>query len=122
MTKIKPDGWHSVTPRIFNDDVAGLGAFLKAVFDAQGEVRSGVPTELMIGDSVVMISDGGGIRGAMPACLYVYVENADDTYWRALAAGAESIEPPADQPYGDRRATVRDSWDNLWQIATYGRR
>jgi PhnB protein len=56
-------------------------------------------------------------REAMLAFLYVYVENADETYQRAIAAGAESIEKPADMPYGDRRAT-RDSWANVWQIAT----
>ncbi|MBP2426773.1 VOC family protein [Bradyrhizobium elkanii] len=66
-----------------------------------------------------LISDGGGAREAMPTFLYVYVENADEAYRRAIAAGAESIEPPADTPYGDRRATVRDSWANVWQIATY---
>ena len=64
-------------------------------------------------------SDGGGAREAMPAFLYVYVENADESYQRAIAAGALSIERPADMPYGDRRATVRDSWGNVWQIATY---
>ncbi|WP_370169405.1 hypothetical protein [Bradyrhizobium elkanii] len=59
------------------------------------------------------------MREAMPAFLYVYVQNTDETYRRAIAAGAESIELPADTPYGDRRATVRDSWANVWQIATY---
>ena len=93
--------------------------FLRTVFDAEGELRVGAPTEIRIGNSVVMISDGGGVREAMPAFLYVYVENADDTYRRAIAAGAESIERPADMPYGDRRATVRDPWANMWQIATY---
>jgi uncharacterized glyoxalase superfamily protein PhnB len=57
----------------------------------------------------------------MPAFLYVYVDDADEAYWRAIAAGAESIETPADVPYGDRRAMVRDSWANIWQIATYRR-
>ena len=119
MNKFKPDGWPTVTPRVFTDDVAGLVRFLKTVFGAGGELQSGAPTEMTIGDSVVMISDGGGAREAMPACLYVYVENADETYTRAMAAGAQSIEPPADMPYGDRRATVRDLWSNIWQIATY---
>ncbi|TWC06791.1 hypothetical protein FBZ93_10179 [Bradyrhizobium macuxiense] len=50
---------------------------------------------------------------------YVYVRNADETYRRAIAAGAGPIEAPADTPYGDRRAMVRDSWANVWQIATY---
>src|SRR5258708_29483316 len=119
MNKFKPDGWPTVTPRVFTDDVAGLVGFLKTVFGAGGELQSAAPTEVTIGDSVVMISDGGGVREAMPAFLYVYVENADETYARAIAAGAESIEGPADMPYGDRRATVRDSWSNIWQIATY---
>jgi uncharacterized glyoxalase superfamily protein PhnB len=119
MNKFKPDGWRTVTPRVFTDDVAGLVRFLKTVFGAGGELQSGALTEMTIGDSVVMISDGGGAREAMPAFLYVYVENADETYERAIAAGAESIERPADMPYGDRRATVRDLWSNIWQIATY---
>jgi uncharacterized glyoxalase superfamily protein PhnB len=57
----------------------------------------------------------------MPAFLYVYVDNVDETYRRALEAGAASIEAPDDMPYGDRRATVRDFWANVWQIATHGR-
>jgi PhnB protein len=119
MNTFKPDGRPTVTPRIFTDDVAGLVRFVKSVFGAAGELRSATPTEMTIGESIVMISDGGGVREAMPACLYVYVENAEETYARAMAAGALSIEQPADMPYGDRRATVRDSWANIWQIATY---
>ena len=119
MNTFKPDGWRTVIPRVITADVAGLVGFLKIVFGAIGELQSGAPTEMRIGDSVVMISDGGGAREAMPAFLYVYVENADETYQRAIAAGAQSIERPADMPYGDRRAMVRDSWGNVWQIATY---
>jgi uncharacterized glyoxalase superfamily protein PhnB len=119
MNTFKPDGWRTVTPRVITDNVAGLVGFLKIVFGAVGELQSGAPTEMRIGDSVVMISYGGGAREAMPAFLYVYVENADETYQRAIAAGAQSIERPADMPYGDRRAMVRDSWGNVWQIATY---
>src|SRR6516225_6791330 len=95
MNTFKPDGRRTVTPRVITDDVAGLVGCLKIVFGA------------------------GGAREAMPAFLYVYVENADETYQRAIAAGAQSIERPADMPYGDRRAMVRDSWGNVWQIATY---
>ena len=119
MNTFKPDGRRTVIPRVITDDVAGLVGFLKIVFGAIGELQSGAPTEMRIGDSVVMISDGGGAREAMPAFLYVYVENADETYQRAIAAGAQSIERPADMPYGDRRAMVRDSWGTVWQIATY---
>ena len=92
MSQSNPIGWPSVMPRIFTSDVAGLTGFLRTVFGAEGELRSGAPTEIRIGNSIILISDGGGVREAMPAFLYVYVENADETYRRAIAAGAESIE------------------------------
>jgi uncharacterized glyoxalase superfamily protein PhnB len=49
----------------------------------------------------------------------VYVEDADETYRLAVDAGAALLEKPMDTPYGDRRATVLDSWGNTWQIATH---
>ena len=119
MKPFKPDGWHTLTPRIFTQDVAGLVGFLRSVFGAHGEVRSGAPCEIRIGDSIVMISDGGGVRAALPAFLYVYVADADATYRRAIEVGARTVEAPMDTPYGDRRATVEDSWGNSWQIATF---
>jgi len=118
MATFKPAGAPTVIPRIFTKDVAGLVDFMKTVFGARGELGFGGPTEMRIGDSLLLVSDGGTQRQPMPACLYVYVESADETYRRALAAGAESIEDPADMPYGDRRAMVRDAWGNLWKIAT----
>jgi uncharacterized glyoxalase superfamily protein PhnB len=119
VTKFRPDGWPTVTPRLFTKDVAGLVEFLRLVFGAVGEIRPGIPVELRIGDSVIMVSDGGGVRDPHPGFLYVYVADADAAYRAAIAAGAASIEAPADMPYGDRRATVRDAWGNDWQIATY---
>jgi tRNA-Thr(GGU) m(6)t(6)A37 methyltransferase TsaA len=118
MTLGLPQGWHSLTPRIVVDDVPGMVDFLKRAFDAAGEVYADRPSILRIGDSLVMVS-GVGPRPASPAFLYLYVEDADSTYRRALAAGARSIEKPGDTPYGDRRATVKDRWGTVWQIATY---
>jgi PhnB protein len=113
----QPQGWRTVTPRIIVPDAEGLVAFVKQVFSASGDYRPDVPTELRIGDSIVMISDAG-VRDRMLSCLYVYVENADETWRRAVAAGARSIETPSDMPYGDRRGMVKDQWGNTWQIAT----
>jgi tRNA-Thr(GGU) m(6)t(6)A37 methyltransferase TsaA len=112
-----PNGWHSLTPRIVVDDVAGLVEFLRRVFDATGEVHPDRPAVMQIGDSVIMIGNVG-LRKAMPAFLYLYVEDADATYRRALQAGAQSLEEPSDMPYGDRRGMVQDRWGNVWQIAT----
>ena len=119
MSNFTPHGWHTITPRIFTGDVAGLVGFLKTVLNADGEYREGRPAEIKIGDSIVMISDGGGRREAMPAFLYVYVEDADETHRLAVDSGAESVEKPMDTSYGDRRATVLDPWGNIWQIATH---
>jgi uncharacterized glyoxalase superfamily protein PhnB len=119
VTKFSPDGWPTVVPRLFTSDVAGLAGFLKLTFGARGEIRSGIPTEMRIGDSIVMISDGGGVRDPVAGFLYVYVADVDAVYRTAIDAGAVLIEEPADMPYGDRRAMVRDAWGNIWQIATH---
>jgi len=118
MTASIPEGWHSVTPRIVVQDVAKLVEFLKQTFRASGELNTDRPSIIKIGDSLVMVS-GVGQRAPMPAFLYVYVDDADAVYQRALEAGAVSLEGPADTPYGDRRGMVEDTCGNIWQIATY---
>jgi uncharacterized glyoxalase superfamily protein PhnB len=117
MQTAAPDGWHSVTPRMFVRDVPKMLEFLQRTFDASGDYQEEVPSIIRIGDSIVMVS-GAEVRGAVPAFLYVYVADVDATYQRALAAGAKSLETPALMPYGDRRAMVQDPWNNTWQIAT----
>ena len=107
----------SVTPRIVTGDVAGLVAWMSAVVGARGEVVEGRPVDVEIGDSIVMVSDGGGVRDAHPAFLYVYVDDADLAFARAVEAGCEVVEEPADQVYGDRRAMVVDPFGNTWQLA-----
>jgi PhnB protein len=110
------DGFHSVTPRIVVRDVAAQVSFLRQVFDATGVVSAGRPAEIRIGDSLVMVTTDNE-RDLFPAFLYVYVDDADAAYRRALSAGAESLEGPTDTPYGDRRAMVRDPFGNVFQIA-----
>ena len=118
MSNSQPGGQPAVIPRIITSQPEELVRFIRNVFGAQGEFHVDRPAEMRIGDSIIMISDGGGLREPVSAFLYVYVDNVDETYRRALEGGAESLELPADQPYGDRRAMVRDAWGNLWQIAT----
>jgi PhnB protein len=118
-THFKPSGWPTVVPRLLTSDVGGLVEFLRATFGARGEVMPGRPAEMWIGDAVVLVSDGGGVREASPTFLYVYVEDADETFALALVAGAAAVEAPADMPWGDRRATVKDGWGNTWQLATH---
>jgi PhnB protein len=113
-----PEGWHAVTPRIVAHDAQKLVVFIKRVFGATGDYRPDRPAIIRIGDSQIMISDAGA-REPTPSFLYVYVEDADETYRRALQAGARSLEEPSDVSYGDRLGMVMDNWGNTWQIATY---
>jgi uncharacterized glyoxalase superfamily protein PhnB len=106
-----------VTPRLVVHDPARLVEFLKEAFDAVGDFRTDIPSVMRIGDSLVMVS-GVGPRDAMPAFLYLYVDDIDTTYERALKAGAVSLEEPGDMPYGDRRGMVEDPCGNIWQNAT----
>ncbi|HXO80809.1 MAG TPA: VOC family protein [Mycobacterium sp.] len=112
----RPPEFHSITPRMVVSDAAGAVEFLRTVFDAVGEVQAARPTEVRIGDSVVMVTSATE-REPFPAFLYVYVDDADLAYNRALNAGAMSLEAPFNTPYGDRRAMVRDPFGNVFQIA-----
>ena len=113
-----PSGWHTVTPRLVADDPAALVRFLANAFGASGAYHAEMPSIVTIGDSTLMVS-GTGPRAATASFLYVYVDDADATFRRALDAGAVAVEEPLDTPYGDRRAMVTDPFGNDWQIATY---
>ncbi|HEY7579016.1 MAG TPA: VOC family protein [Acetobacteraceae bacterium] len=121
----RPEGYHSLTPYLVVEGAGRLIEFLEEVFDAEQKERLPAPgdlvghAELRIGDSVVMLGDARGSYTPMPAMLYVYVEDVDATYQRALAAGATQVQPPADQFYGDRSGGVKDPCGNLWWIATH---
>lgn len=113
-------GYRSVTPRIVVDDVEAQVRFLRAVFAATGDVEPGRPTEVHVGDSVIMISSTDE-RDPFPTFLYVYVDNADKAFERAVDAGATVLEEPLDTPYGDRRAMVRDPFGNVFRSRTPSR-
>jgi uncharacterized glyoxalase superfamily protein PhnB len=100
------------------EDTRAVVRFLETVFGATGELRADSPSQMRIGDSLVMVSEAGA-RQRFPSFLYVYVEDADATYRRALEAGAVSLEEVHDTPYGDRRGMVQDAYGNVWQIATH---
>jgi uncharacterized glyoxalase superfamily protein PhnB len=68
--------------------------------------------------AVIELADETEHWAAMPASLHVYVQDTDATFAKAIKAGAVSKMDPADQFYGERSGTVKDSWGNLWHIAT----
>ena len=56
---------------------------------------------------------------ASRASIYVYVDDIDATYERAIAAGASSLAKPTDRPFQERNAAVKDAFGNIWYLATY---
>ena len=120
----KPEGYQSVIPYIHANGAAKLIAFMKEVFEAKEIAVYPRPdgtvghAAMRIGDSVVELADGGQDWPAMPCAMQVYVPDTDAAYYRALNAGAKSLQEPANQFYGDRVASVRDVCGNNWYIAT----
>jgi PhnB protein len=120
-----PDRYHTVTPYLLGPGALKLIEFLKKAFDAtetervMGQGGAVMHAEVKIGDSMLMLSDGGGEWKPMPTVLYLYVTDADAMYKRALAAGAVSVMEPVTQFYGDRHGGVRDPSGNVWWIATH---
>ena len=100
-------------------------AFLQKAFGAQEVYRAQSPdgvvhhAQVRIGDSVIGMGEAHGPYQPVPATLHLYVPDADALYDRALRAGANSIQPVSDQPYGDRSGGVTDPFGNRWFIATH---
>lgn len=121
-----PDDYHAITPYLVVPGVARLIDFLTQAFGAElahpphkrpdGTIMH---AQIRINDSRVMMGEPTGEFTAMPASLYLYVEDTDAVYAQALRAGGTSIMAPADQFYGDRHGGVRDPSGNVWWIATH---
>ena len=124
-TKFIPEGYHSINPSVCVDGAQKFAAFLKDVFDAKERMRMDGPggkimhAEYEIGDSVIMVADAMPQWPAKSSSLYVYVKDVDAAFKRAIRAGATSLQEPANQFWGDRCSSVKDSFGNFWGIATH---
>jgi PhnB protein len=138
MAKAKspiPAGFHTVTPHLILDNAAeAIDWYRKALGADEVAPRAVGPdgkimhAEIRIGNSVLMLNDamGGGRSakaiGGSPVGLWIYVDDCDSLYERAVKAGARVLPPPmgplADQFWGDRTGTVTDPFGYTWTIAT----
>jgi PhnB protein len=122
-----PEGYHTITPYLVAQDAPALIDFVKQVFGGEETFRTvgsagGIHAEVRAGDSMLMMGGGGPELSwsgqTWPTALHIYVKDTDAAYERALKAGAQSIQPPADQEYGERSGSVKDRAGNHWYIAT----
>jgi PhnB protein len=120
-----PEGYHTVTPYLTVADAEAQIDFLKKAFggeetyrhkDNQGRVSH---AEVRVGNSMLMIGQARDQWTPRPAMFYLYVEDVDAVYKRAVEAGAKPVQEIANQAYGDRSGGVEDSLGNQWWIGTH---
>jgi PhnB protein len=133
--KVKPipEGYHTLTPYLIIRGAAQAIEFYKQAFGAKELFRMPMPdgkighAEIRIGSSMVMLADEMPEQGfSSPQTLngaavsfMVYVEDADASFERAVAAGAKVLRPLKDQFYGDRTGTLSDPFGHVWSIGTH---
>jgi PhnB protein len=113
----------TVMPYLIVKDAANFISFTQKVFDAKETYRAMrdantiMHAEIMIGDSTIMFADTTEQHKTRPAGLFIYVENADKAYKKAIDAGATILTNLADQDYG-RSGGVTDPFGNDWWITS----
>jgi PhnB protein len=115
--------YSTVTPYLIIPDADAELSFLKTAF---GGVEIGcqrnadnavMHAEVRIGDSLVMLGQSSVQWPPKPAALYLWVDDVDATYAKALHAGGSSESQPEDKPYGHRNAGVIDPNGVTWWVA-----
>lgn len=129
-----PEGFHTVTPSLTIRNAAAAIEFYKQAFGAEELGRATAPdgqaiwhATLQIGSSRLMLNDefpemGGRspqALGGTPLSLFLYVEDTDAVFERAVAAGATALMPPMDAFWGDRFSKLTDPYGHEWSIATH---
>ena len=127
-----PEGYHSISPALTCKNAAAAIEFYKQAFGATEMNRMDGPggsvghAELRIGDSIIFVSDEFPGMSAAPvptttpsSYLFLYTEDVDATFSRALAAGAAVSMPVMDMFWGDRYGKVTDPFGHSWGIATH---
>jgi PhnB protein len=134
--KVKPipDASRTLTPVLTVSNAARAIEFYKEAFGAEERYRMPTPdgkhvihAEMKIGDSVFMLGEempGQDCRspqtlGGTPVGFYVYVEDVDRAFERAVDAGAEVKMPVKDMFWGDRTGSVTDPSGHVWMLATH---
>lgn len=119
-----PKGHQTIMPYLMMDDAGAFIEFIKTVFNAElthESTRDGVigHCEARIGNSTIMFSQSRDQWKAATANMFVYVEDADVTYNKAIRSGATSVMELADLDYG-RSCSVTDPHGNVWWITSVG--
>jgi len=126
-----PAGLPRIVPHLIYDDVAAAVEWLSRTFDFAERTfaRHTLPdgtlgrTQLQVGDSVITVGPpsihADSPRRGVSSMLYVYVDDVDEHYRRATAAGATIVAPLEDRPWGDRSYQATDPERHQWTFAQH---
>jgi PhnB protein len=121
-----PEGFHTVTPYLIVSNAQGLLDFIvdglggKVEFSMKQDDGKITHATARIGESVIMVSDLMKDTKPTISMLYLYVEDVDRLYARALKVkGTKVTREVKDEFYGDRSGCITDAWGNHWWIATH---
>lgn len=124
MSSKIPEGLQTVTAYLIIKNATGFIEFTKEVFNAElvnKHLREGesliMHGEIKIGNSVIMFADSTEQYAPVNASFFIYVEDTDETYQKALDNGATSVTKIANQSYG-RSGGVKDAFGNTWWITS----
>ena len=118
-----PEGYQRVMPYLIIENAPAFLEFTKAVFGAEEKHKAMRDEKLIqhgeiaIDGSIIMFADATGQHGPSPAGFFIYVDDCDKVYHKALEQGATSVTPPADQSYG-RSAGIKDVSGNTWWLTS----
>ncbi|WP_188112015.1 glyoxalase/bleomycin resistance/extradiol dioxygenase family protein [Aquimarina sp. RZ0] len=117
-------GHQQAMPYLIIEQAEEFIDFIKKIFNAQEMIRSVNKehkiqhSEVVIGDSTIMITEASKTYPAQHTSMYVYVKDTDQTYFNAIDAGAKSLMNPMEEDYGARAAGFKDPYGNTWWITT----
>ena len=111
--------FHPIGAQGFIDFVTKAFGGKELMRHAEGDMI--LHAKVQIGDSVIELGEARYPTQPLPTAIYLYVDDVDAMYEQALKAGGISMLAPADQPYGDRSAWVKDPFDNVWYLAAPAR-
>ena len=128
-----PQGYHSVTPSLAIRNAAKAIDYYKQALGAVERFRMNGPgghvahAELQIGNSILMLAEAvpaWGNKspedlGGSPVSLFLYVEDVDAAFKKAVDAGGTVTMPVADMFWGDRFGKFRDPFGHEWGMATH---
>ncbi|WP_183565851.1 VOC family protein [Mucilaginibacter sp. SP1R1] len=116
-----PDNYQRIMPYLIIHDGSKFITFMQNVFNATEQYRQMrdektiMHAEINIEGSTIMFADCTDTYQQQNAGLFIYVDSCDATYKKAIDNGADTVMPPANQPYG-RSAGVKDPFGNTWWI------